>query len=226
MLADQMVDGLILVGRPKAGYTEILKKKTHLPVVYLDFYENDSDIDCFISDNFYGTYLLTEYLIKKGHRQIAFLGTLYETQSITDRYLGFLKALMEHGMNIPENYIIQDRPIGGGTRDLYKKYRLPSPMPSAFVCNCDVAAVNLICELEAMGKKVPNDVSVVGFDHYPTKYSGYLGITTYEADLGALAAQALHSLIRQMKGETFTKGIHIVEGKLIEKESVCSKYRS
>lgn len=220
LVTDHMVDGMIVIGKPEKAYGEYLKAHVDIPVVNLDYYENGMDVDSYISDSFYGTYLLTNYLLEKGHRKIAYVGTLFATKSITDRYFGFLKAMMESGSKVPEDYVIADRIVHGGGMDNFTEFKLPDPMPTAFVCNCDYTASLLISFLEGKGLRVPEDVSVVGFDNFPGERYNGVGITTFSADLHAMAKAAVKSLIRQMSGEKIKKGIHIVEGYLLEKESV------
>ena len=222
LITDKMVDGLIVIGRPEKGYADFLKERAGMPLVFLDFYDASLDVDCFISDSFYGTYLLTRYLQSKGHQTIAFVGTLYATESITDRYLGFQKAMMEKGLEIPKDYQIPDRGVEGGTSENYLEFAFPKKMPTAFVCNCDFTAGLLIKQLKAKGLRVPEDVSVTGFDNYPPERELGAAVTTYAVDLQAMASAALKSLMKQMKGEQVKLGIHVIEGTLIEKESVAT----
>lgn len=220
LITDQAADGLIVIGKPENRYAEFLKRNAGVPLAFLDFYEAAGEADCFISDGFYGTYLLTDYLLERGHREIAYVGTLYATQSITDRYLGYLKSLMEHGITPPPDYLIPDRAKEGAISGNFTEYDLPERMPTAFVCNCDLTANLLIQYLERKGFRVPEDVSVVGFDNYPGTPYHRTDLTTYAADIPAMAERAVESLIRQMKGENMEKGIHIVEGYLVEGGSV------
>lgn len=70
------------------------------------------------------------------------------TNSITDRYLGYRKSMMEHRVDVPKDYVIDDRDTKTGRMDLEKYYKFPKDMPTAFVCNCDLAASYLIRKLE------------------------------------------------------------------------------
>lgn len=71
-------------------------------MVYMDFYDKQLQEDCVISNSFYGAYYMTNYLFRMGHEKIGFVGTVLATESIMDRYLGYRKSLMEHG--------VQERP--------------------------------------------------------------------------------------------------------------------
>ena len=220
LVTDKMVDGLIVIGRPDHGYADFLKERAGMPLVFLDFYDTSLEVDCYISDSFYGTYLLTEYLLNKGHRDIAFVGTLFATESITDRYLGFQKAMMERGLSVPKSHLIPDRSPEASTNENYFEFVFPKKMPTAFVCNCDFTAGILIRNLKKMGLRVPEDISVTGFDNYPGEKELGAAVTTYAVDLQAMAKAAVRSLIRQAGGEKVKMGIHVVEGALVEKETV------
>lgn len=226
LLEEKKVDGLIVIGKPGYAYSSYLKKHAELPMVCMDFYETDDNVDCFVSDGFYGAYVLTNYLLDKGHRQIAYVGTLFATASITDRYMGYVKALMEHGITPKKEYLIPDRDVQSGRRDGYGSYPFPEEMPTAFVCNCDFIASLIIKALQEKGYNVPGDISVVGYDNY--LYPGLcdVEITTYEVDIEEMARQAVHTMICKLNGTPYKKGIHIVEGHLVEKASVAERKKT
>lgn len=223
VLEERKVDGLIVIGKPGYDYGDYLRKNAGIPLVFLDFYETDESVDCFISDGFYGTYVLTNYLFDKGHTEIAYVGTLFSTESITDRYLGYVKSLLEHGVQPKPEYLIKDRDVNSGLRDNYNDYDFPEKMPTAFVCNCDFIASLIIKALQERGLRVPEDVSVVGYDNY--LYPGLcdVEITTYEVDIKEMAKGAINALLKKLDGEIYKKGIHIVEGHMVEKNSVAER---
>jgi LacI family transcriptional regulator/LacI family purine nucleotide synthesis repressor len=223
LLEERKVDGLIVIGKPGYSYGDILKEKADMPLVFLDFYEQDSNVDCFISDGFYGTYVLTNYLINKGHTRIAYVGTLFSTESITDRYMGYVKALLEHGIEPNKEYLIQDRDVNSGLRDEYGTLTFPKEMPTAFVCNCDFIASLVIKALNERGYRVPEDISVVGYDNYLYPGLSEVEITTYEVDIREMAKNAIRVLLKKLAGEPYKKGIHVVEGHLVEKNSVAER---
>ena len=91
-------------------------------------------------------------------------------------------------------------------------------MPSAFVCNCDLAASYLIRKLRANGYRVPEDISVVGFDNYLFPGLCDIGITTYEVNIGEMARRVVHKIVRN-----YTAGVFIVDGHMVIKDSVTRK---
>ena len=96
-------------------------------------------------------------------------------------------------------------------------------MPTAFVCNCDLSASQLIKKLKEKGYRVPEDISVVGFDNY--LYPGLcdVEITTYEVDMKEMARKSINNLLRKISGEYYKQGITIVEGHIVLKDSVRRK---
>ena len=78
----------------------------------------------------------------------------------------------------------------------------------------------MIQKLRACGYRVPEDISVAGFDNYIYPGICDVGITTYEVDQTAMAKQAVKILVKRMEKESCRYGTHIVEGRLVVKESV------
>src|SRR5690606_31023896 len=90
------------------AYVEALQH-TDIPLVFLDFYTDQANMDCVLTDNFYAVYEMTNYLIKQGHRRIAFVGNLHSTSSIQDRYLGYYKSILEHRLPHTPDQVMNDR---------------------------------------------------------------------------------------------------------------------
>lgn len=221
LIEEDKVDGVIVIGKPGHGYEKNLEKKVNKPMVFLDFYDAELKTDSVISNSYLGAYILTNHLIRAGHKRIAYVGTLMVTDSVTDRYMGYCKALMENGLANDPELLINDRNLETGLRDAENTIELPENMPTAFVCNCDFIASLVIKQIRQKGLRVPEDVSVVGFDNY--LYPGLcdIGITTYEVDIREMARKSLSILTKIMKGEPHGTGQNIVEGRLIEKDSVA-----
>ncbi len=223
LLQEEKVDGMIVIGLLNEDYLEMLSNIVKTPLLYLDFYDKRHKCDAIITDNYYGMYKLTSYLFDMGHTQIAYVGTLLCTGSITDRYFGYAKALLEHGQKTREDWIVGDRDPVTGRSDLGFELKLPEEMPTAFVCNCDLCASQLIKKLEEKGYRVPEDISVVGFDNYLYPGLCNVEITTYEVDMKEMARKSINNLVRKISGEYYKQGITIVEGHLVPKNSVKRK---
>lgn len=220
IVQEHKIDGMIMIGRLKKEYLKILSQQTEIPLVYLDFCDERQETDAVISDSYYGAYSLTNYLFAMGHTRIAFVGTLLATGSITDRYFGYAKSLLEHGLQVKEEWVIEDRDKETGNINADLWIRLPEDMPTAFVCNCDLTASFLIKKLREAGYLVPEEISVVGYDNYLFPGLCDVAITTYEVDVEEMARKAIHTLLKKIKGESYRQGICIVEGHMVIKDSV------
>jgi len=216
MIAEKRVTSLIIIGQLTPEYLQCIYD-TGISCVYLDFYEKDFDVDSITTDNFFDMYLLTDYLFLKGHSRIGFVGNVLATSSIQDRYMGFYKAMIEHHLIPRQDWLISDRTNDGRNIDIV----LPDDMPSAFVCNCDEVGYRFIKVLQGKGYRVPEDISVVGFDNYSTADSTSTPrITTVEVNMKGLAKEAINAIVKRYKNPTYRAGRILIGGKIVLKDSV------
>ena len=222
LIADHKADGLIVIGKLSDEYLNMLEGIKRLPTVYLDFSTKDSEADAVISNSYYGSYYLTNHLFNKGHEKIGFVGTILATESITDRFLGYTKSLMEHGKRADEVIQVDDRDINTGEMYSPEELVLPSreDMPTGFVCNCDLAASVLIKRLRMEDYRVPEDISICGYDNYLYQGLCDIPITTYEVNIKEMAKKAVSNVIHKIEKRPYHSGLSVVSGCLIEKESV------
>jgi len=218
MLFQQRVDGIIMLGQVSKKYTKAILE-TQIPVVFLDFYNEHINTDCVICDSFYASYEMTNYLIQNGHRDIAFVGNIRATSSIQDRYLGYAKSLIEHDIPLRENYVLSDRDLATG---LQTSVELPVVMPTAFVCNCDETACRLITQLKQLGYRVPDDISVTGFDNSVYSTISDPNITTIEVNTAYMSKLAVEGILQKIEKPSFSMGMVHVNGQIIYKDSVRS----
>lgn len=220
LLEEERVDGIIVIGKPKKEYLKMLYQHKRVPMVFLDFYDDEMICDSVVSASYIGSYQMTQYLIEKGHKRIGYVGTLMYTESITDRYFGYCKALMESNIELRKDWIIPDRDMEKGMIGLEYAFRLPHDMPTAFVCNNDVTAYALIQTLEKSGYRVPEDISVVGYDNYVYPEFGDSKITTYAVDMGEMSRIALNNLIKKIENVMYNESIHTVPGRIFVRDTV------
>ena len=97
MVTNGKVDGIISLGQLDVDYAEKLKK-ANPNLILLDYYIPDFKADSISTNGFLGGYKLTKYLIGKGHKKIGYIGNINATTSIFDRYMGYLKAMIESGL--------------------------------------------------------------------------------------------------------------------------------
>lgn len=214
-VSDKKIDGMILLGQFSDEYIERLMS-FYIPAVFLDFHGDRVDADVVLSDSFYGMYRLTSHLIANGHRKIGFLGNV-NYSAIQDRYLGFYKALLENHISLRLEWVIPDRADGGG---LYSTYELPQQLPTAFVCNSDETAYKLVSQLSGRGFKIPEDISVIGYENstYSTMCTPH--ITTMDMNTFEMASQAVDIILQKVRDRGYRCGRRLIEGKPVYRDSV------
>ena len=168
-----------------------------------------------VSDNVSGLEELVRYVYSKGHRKIAFLHG--ENTTVTrNRLTGFYRACEELGLEIPEEYILEcvyhdpDR-CAAATRELLS---LPD-RPSCIIFPDDFSYIGGLNVLNELGLRVPEDISVVGYDGI--HLAQVLNLTTYSQNarqIGATAAQQLVGLIEHPKTTLIDR--IMVPGQLLE----------
>lgn len=156
----EKIDGIFIVGEVSHQFIQSLSSFSQ-PIVFIDYYNPLFNFTYIHSDNYYLSYMLTQYLIDKGHKDIGFVGNVASTSAIADRYFGYQKALAENNLNFNKTWHINQNierlnDVSG---------LLPERLPSAFVCHCDPAAHKLYAAVNSRFLNVPNDVSIISFDN-------------------------------------------------------------
>ncbi len=201
--------GVILIGEFGPGYFEAVRDYySGISMVYVDYYDVYDDMDYIVTDGFGGMEQMTRMLIKAGYRNLIFVGSVNATKNITDRYLGFCKALEKAGIE-EQNPVIPDRDFSEG--DYRIDVELPDKLPEGFVCNCDRTALLLMEKLRTKGIRIPEDVAVVGFDGYPDVEHEGICLSTYRNDGKILAHISVNTLLRRIEGRR-PAGVRIIEG--------------
>lgn len=220
VLENGNIDGLLILGNFTRSYMMFLEKASTVPIVFVDAQSPSGTMDCVLTDNYFGGAEMTSYLLSLGHRNIGYLGTFHVTDSIDDRFFGAQKAMFARGLSIPPEWRIDDR--SRTDFHMYSSEELVLPegkLPTAFFCNCDLAAEALIGKLRSMGLSVPGDVSVAGFDHYLPYGPRYMELTTFDTNPADMAARAEYVIRQKIESSSFTNGVSLIRGTFIEGKS-------
>jgi LacI family transcriptional regulator len=215
ILQNNKVDGIIILGQMRRSYLKKIASAA-IPFIFLDFSDDIFKVDTIVSDSFHGAYEITSHLISIGHKEIGFVGNINATTSIMDRYIGYYKALKQNKYEISDEWTLSDRDDHGK----FTKIILPSVMPTAFVCNCDEVAYSFILQLKKAGYRIPEDISVVGFDNYIYATLSDPPITTVEVNVEAMSEAAVNTIIKRIKHPTREYGRKVISGRLVYRDSV------
>ncbi len=194
--------------------------KSSIPVVTIDhtFYNRIA----IVSDNIKGVKELVTYVYEQGHRKIAYVHGLEDTAVTQSRVASFYNTLQELGVNIPDEYVIAApyRNTEKAFEATNKLLELPDP-PTCIMYSDDFAAFGGLNAIRQKGLRVPEDISIAGYDGIEIARRISPQMTTIVQDtnkIGRLAASKLIDLINNPKG-TLIEQI-VVEGTLEKGESV------
>lgn len=161
-----------------------------------------------------------EYLIGLGHRRIAFIQGTAGTPSSVKRMAGFLDALNSAGLPVDDNLIIPgDYTRVGGRKAMAELLNRPDP-PTAVVCANDLSALGALEEAQLRGHKVPQSISIVGFDDIDEAALASPPLTTIRLPPHEIGVVAAEKLIERLKGREESSSTFI-KGELIVRESTA-----
>jgi len=151
------------------------------------------------SDNVAGGRLAAEYLLAKGRRRLAFFGNV-AVPEFAGRFAGFQQALEAAGLG--EGTLLPTHLTSESSYDAIENYLGTHPAPDGVVAASDVIAMSALRALAAHGKRVPQDVSVIGYDDVPIANHTTPPLTTIRQDVAAGAALLIERLFCRMDGGT------------------------
>lgn len=162
------------------------------------------DVDCVDVDNVAGAKAITQYLIEQGHIKIAMINVDENKDYTQDRLSGFCQALVEHNLSPKCSPVIYSRnDVQGGysaTKELLAKGKY-----TAIFCATDVLAIGAVQAIVESGQKVPEDISVTGFDGLGYQLLSKPNITTvYQPvfQIGRILAETLLERIKETRNPT------------------------
>lgn len=167
MMAQKRVDGLLVMcSEYPESVLSMLEEYRHIPMVVMDWGEAKADFTDSVVDNaFEGGYIAGRYLIERGHRDIGVIPGPLERNTGAGRLAGFMKAMEEAQISVPENWIVQgDFEPESGYRAM-QQILGQHPRPTAIFCGGDIMAMGAICAADEMGLRVPQDISLIGYDN-------------------------------------------------------------
>ena len=214
LMTSGRADGMIILGEPNKEYYRMVARQG-IPLVFLDFYDEQANADAVVGDNTYGTYRLTSHLIRTGHRRIGFVGNQRATESIMDRYLGYYRAMLTHGLEVRPEWILPDREEDS----TLIPPELPEELPDALVCNCDLTARMMIPLLRERGCRVPEDVAVTGFDDFPPAGEEDIPLSTFRIDTEAMVDMAAKMITERCRGSDKPFGRMVIGGQPVYRVS-------
>ena len=218
MLVARRVDGLIVTGRVTDGRLP-LDVPEHIPVVYAMIRSTDPSDASVTYDDEGGGRLAVEHLIAVGRRRIAYIGGPHHHHSASARFLGCRAALVDAGLPV----VRPDLAFGAWSEEWGRQAAvvLAAEVPDVdgVFCGSDQVARGVIDGLRETGRRVPDDVAVVGFDDWDVMVTGRRPmLTSVDPDLHSVGRVAAEHLLLAIDGRP-RQGVHLVAPRLVVRES-------
>lgn len=214
-------DGVIVMG---LGRNEEKKLEEKLKVPYVIFGHNDLNVDCVDIDNFRGAYLMTEHMIKKGHKKIGFLMINEDKIFAYDRLEGYRKALENNGIAFDEELV--KRAYNVETEGYEKGLELiKEQKPTAVFCSSDLLALGTIRAAKTLKYKVPEDISVGGFDGLIYDLLSEKPLTTIRQPIFEAGKKLASLLLKRIENPDRPYEKRLITPQLVTRKSITEPHK-
>jgi LacI family transcriptional regulator len=211
LLNNSITDGVIIVASAAAEFI------TDAPIIAVDPHVINPSYPSVQGTNYQGAVDVMKYLLMLGHKRVGFICGRPEIASSERRLKGYKDALKEAGIEIDKNLITDgDFTTKSGYTSALQLLKLKNPPTAIFAAN-DQSALGVFQAAEELGLKIPDEISVVGFDNISE--AKYVGLTTVDQFLSEMGYVATQMLIKMVNNEPLDVQVHKMPTKLVERTS-------
>ncbi len=224
-LLHSKVDGVILIPANLQSAEHLGEMTERLPTVFLNEELPDRGKNYVCVDNLLGGRMGTEYLISLGHRNILYFGWRKGNPSQQLRYEGYVQACCEHGLEPMD--IAMAKNAGSSIQTGYQLGKIwldqgRSPEITAVFAAADALALGLLSALEEQGVRVPDDISLLGFDGIESTELHRIRLSTVNQPVEKMAQAAIGLLLEQLRHSQIGFSHHIFQPTLIIRDTCTS----
>lgn len=224
-LLNDRTHGIVIMGS-EVEESEIVKfKESGLPLVLIDYWSDDSSLECIITNAKDSLRQIVEYLVKMGHTKIGYIRSRLRSFPLRDREEALRFYLDQAGCPLLDQYVCD---VGVSSHEAYKSMKTwleKNPeLPTAFFADNDFMAMGAIRAMKDVDIKLPEEVSIIGFDDVSLGELITPRLTTIHVEmewLGELAAQKIISIVQN---PSRPKSKEVVSTYFVERESVADKH--
>lgn len=221
MLAEKRVDGiLVMCSDMTPELMEMLEGHSDIPKVIMDWGLEDSQADTIMDNSEEGGYIATKHLIDNGHKDIACLSGHFSKMACKERIIGFRRAMAEANLPVNEDWILEgnfecDTAVLAADKILAMDHK-----PTAVFCFNDTMALGLMSRLQQKGVKVPDDISVVGYDNIELSEYFSPPLTTIHQPKRRVGKNAFEILLERIKNKAHDRRVFEMHPELVARNTV------
>lgn len=225
MLENKLVDGLIFVGTHIEDIAQAVKNHLDVPIILIDSYTSNHAFDCILTDNYKGAEMAVQHLLDLGHRHIGLIGSKqHSVPSIAERRMAYIHTLQALGV-FDENYIYDSelsRP--SAYEGALSIIRLHSEISAIFACNDDCAS-GVLAAVRELGLRVPEDISIVGFDNISISSEYVPPLTTVHVHKNWMGILGVRFLLERAANPEKPKTTTLISTQLVVRKSTAPPRR-
>lgn len=196
-------------------------RKVPVPIVTVDNMFEYSNIDSVVMDNFCGIFDAVNYLYSLGHRKVGYIDSTINFSNMVQREVGYRKALCKLKLEYNEKHVVTVVPtLEGAYLSMLAYLEKTLDLPTAYVASNDTMAIGVIKALRQFDIKVPEEVSIIGFDDIPFCVILDHPLTTMRVDKEKIGETAVKLLDSRINASTDTYTKILIQPKLVVRESV------
>ncbi|BCL83237.1 LacI family transcriptional regulator [Ktedonobacteria bacterium brp13] len=212
LLGEGQIDGLIMCSPLLSQQKLISLIRPGLPLVFINYLPIPASVGTVEIDQEAGVRAAMQHLVDLGHRQIAYIGGITDSQVYQRRLAAYRTACEEAGIEVPDHAILLATPtIQGGWQAVHQLLQdtssTPSRRPTALLAHNDLIAMGALIAAQEAGVVVPGQLSIIGYDNIP--YSGLIhpALTTVQQPARMLGEQAVSLMITYLQKHTLPQGM-------------------
>lgn len=174
---------------------------TSCPVLLMDGWTDQMDFNAVLINNEDSARIATEYLYKKGHRKIGYIRSSFRIRGFRSRFYGYQSALRKFRLDFDEKNVFTVTPnLNGAYHDMLRYLEKRNSLPTAFFADNDLMAIGAMKALQEKGYRIPDDISIIGFDDLPFSEISNPALTTLRVpntEMGQLAVRRIVDIIKK-----------------------------
>ncbi|WP_231601808.1 LacI family DNA-binding transcriptional regulator [Salinibacterium sp. NG253] len=220
LLVQQRVHGIMIAPVQADDVALDRFDSRNVPLVYVDRVAEQSSRCWVKTDDFAGGRLAGAHLVSLGHRDIAFVGDLGTNPQVDRRFAGFMEALSPVGID-PRRIVADSWQIQDGRQAAANLAMLPArSRPTAIMCGNDLLALGVLVEFAHRGIRVPQEISIIGFDDLVWAQAATVPLTTVRQPREELGRRAVRMLLDEIdRGESHTHHHDLLVPELVVRDS-------
>jgi LacI family transcriptional regulator len=195
-----------------------MRKDNKIPLVFTDSYSAERQLNNVGIDDFHGGELAAKHLIENGHTKLAFVGRSNDSPVLRERFRGFMDTCAERGISLPDERTLPNDPPA---EEIERRLLGGAEPATGIFATSDFMALKIISVLSDNGLRIPEDVSVMGFDNLELGAISRPKLTTIKQDIRKKAQLAVELLFERIqKPESPAQNV-ILDVFLVERASVA-----